>query len=41
VGEDNDSILREMLGLSDPEIAALYADQVLLRAPSAPEKASV
>jgi CoA:oxalate CoA-transferase len=41
VGEDNDSILREVLGLSDPEIAALYADQVLLRAPSAPEKASV
>jgi CoA:oxalate CoA-transferase len=34
VGQDNEAILREMLGMSDAEIAALYADQVLLRAPA-------
>jgi CoA:oxalate CoA-transferase len=34
VGEDNDSVLRDTLGLSDAAIAALYAEQILLRAPS-------
>ena len=40
VGEDNDSVLREVLGLSDPEIAALYADRILLRAPAKGDGAS-
>ncbi len=40
VGEDNDSILREVLGLSDAEIAALYADQILLRAPAAQDQSA-
>jgi CoA:oxalate CoA-transferase len=31
VGEDNESVLREMLNLSDGEIAGLYVEQVLLR----------
>jgi CoA:oxalate CoA-transferase len=35
VGEDNDGVLREMLGLSDREIAALYIEGVLLKAPPA------
>jgi crotonobetainyl-CoA:carnitine CoA-transferase CaiB-like acyl-CoA transferase len=33
VGEDNEAVLREMLGLADTEIAALYAEGVLLKAP--------
>jgi crotonobetainyl-CoA:carnitine CoA-transferase CaiB-like acyl-CoA transferase len=32
VGEDNEAVLREMLTLSDAEIAALYSEQVLLKA---------
>jgi CoA:oxalate CoA-transferase len=33
VGEDNEAVLREMLGLDDTEIAALYSEGVLLKAP--------
>ena len=37
VGEDNERVMRELLGLSDAEIAQLYADQILLRpAPAEP-----
>ncbi len=32
VGEDNESVLREMLGIDDAQIARLYADGVLIRA---------
>lgn len=32
LGESNDAVMREMLGLTDAEIAALYAEGVLLRA---------
>jgi crotonobetainyl-CoA:carnitine CoA-transferase CaiB-like acyl-CoA transferase len=32
VGEDNERVMRELLGLSDAEIAQLYADRILLRA---------
>jgi CoA:oxalate CoA-transferase len=31
LGEDNESVLREMLGVSDAEITQLYSDQVLLK----------
>ncbi|MGH8012970.1 MAG: CoA transferase, partial [Candidatus Binataceae bacterium] len=31
VGEDNETILHEMLGLGDADIAGLYADGVLLK----------
>ena len=37
LGEDNEAVLREMLALSDAEIAELYAEQVLLRAPAVEE----
>ena len=33
LGEHNESVLQEYLGLSDAEIKALYADQVLVRDP--------
>jgi CoA:oxalate CoA-transferase len=33
VGEDNEAVLREVLGLSDDRIAALYGEGVLIRAP--------
>jgi crotonobetainyl-CoA:carnitine CoA-transferase CaiB-like acyl-CoA transferase len=33
LGEQNDAVLRDVLGLSDAEIAALYADEVLVRDP--------
>ncbi|HXW85504.1 MAG TPA: CoA transferase [Candidatus Binataceae bacterium] len=33
VGADNDAILRDLLGLGDAEIAALWREQVLLAAP--------
>jgi crotonobetainyl-CoA:carnitine CoA-transferase CaiB-like acyl-CoA transferase len=33
VGADNDAILNEVLGLTPDEIAALYADKVLITAP--------
>jgi CoA:oxalate CoA-transferase len=32
VGEDNETVLREMTGLSDAEIARLYSEQVLIKA---------
>jgi CoA:oxalate CoA-transferase len=34
LGEHNEQILRELLGLSDHDIAALYADHVLVRDPA-------
>jgi len=41
VGADNDAILREVLGLGDSEIAALWREQVLVTAPPpAPQAAS-
>src|SRR5579859_4358680 len=33
LGEDNEAILHEMIGVSDTEIAALYAEKVLLKGP--------
>ncbi|HXZ88320.1 MAG TPA: hypothetical protein VEF07_07090, partial [Candidatus Binataceae bacterium] len=33
LGEDNEAVLSEMLGLSKGEISELYAEQVLLKAP--------
>ncbi|MGH6662634.1 MAG: CaiB/BaiF CoA transferase family protein [Rhodospirillales bacterium] len=33
LGEHNEEVLRELLGLSDRDIAALYADKVLVRDP--------
>ncbi len=38
VGEDNETVLREMLGLPDREIAALHAAGVLLRASAADDQ---
>jgi CoA:oxalate CoA-transferase len=35
LGEDNETVLREMIGISDAEIAELYAEQVLLKRPPA------
>jgi CoA:oxalate CoA-transferase len=34
IGEDNEAVLSEMLGLSAGEIAQLHSDQVLLKAPA-------
>lgn len=34
VGEDNEAVMREMLGLTDAQIGDLYAAQVLLKAPA-------
>jgi CoA:oxalate CoA-transferase len=31
LGAHNDDVLRELLGLSDSEIAALYAEKILVR----------
>jgi len=31
LGEDNEAVLHEMLGLSDDEIAELYSERVLLK----------
>jgi CoA:oxalate CoA-transferase len=39
VGEDNEAVLRDLLGLSDSAIAELYSAQVLIKAP-APATAS-
>ncbi len=36
IGEDNESIMRELLALSDPEIAALKSEQVLI-SPASPQ----
>ena len=33
LGEDNENVLRELLGLADDEIASLYAEAVLVRDP--------
>jgi CoA:oxalate CoA-transferase len=35
LGEDNEAILREMLGASEAEIEALYAEKILLKGPAA------
>jgi CoA:oxalate CoA-transferase len=40
VGQDNEAILSEMLGLSATEIAELYAMQVLIKAPAEPTAAA-
>ncbi len=41
VGQDNEAVLGELLGLSTREIEALYAEGVLLKAqPAAPEVVS-
>jgi CoA:oxalate CoA-transferase len=40
VGQDNEAILSEMLGLSATEIAELYAMQVLIKAPAEPSAAA-
>ena len=41
VGQDNEAILREMLGLSAAEIAELYAAHVLIKTTAgAPEAAA-
>ncbi len=34
LGEDNEIVLRELLGMSDREIAALYDDKVLFHDPT-------
>jgi CoA:oxalate CoA-transferase len=39
VGEDNEAVMREMLGLSDAQIAELHAGEVLLKAPAKPADA--
>ncbi|HLW70017.1 MAG TPA: CoA transferase [Candidatus Binataceae bacterium] len=41
LGEDNEAVLREMIGISDAELAALYAEEVLLKRPSAAPGAKV
>jgi crotonobetainyl-CoA:carnitine CoA-transferase CaiB-like acyl-CoA transferase len=33
LGEHNEHVLREVLGLSDPEIAELYAEKIIIRDP--------
>jgi hypothetical protein len=33
LGEHNDEVLRDLLALSDSDLAALYADKVLVRDP--------
>ncbi len=40
LGEHNDAILRELLSVSDADLAALYADKVLVRDPSLDQAAS-
>jgi crotonobetainyl-CoA:carnitine CoA-transferase CaiB-like acyl-CoA transferase len=35
LGEDNEAVLREMLGLGENEIRELYAQQILLKQPTA------
>jgi CoA:oxalate CoA-transferase len=34
LGEDNEAVLREMLGLSDAELTALYNEKILLKGPA-------
>jgi CoA:oxalate CoA-transferase len=38
LGEDNESVLRDLLQLSDEQIASFYKDGVLARDPKAPER---
>jgi len=33
LGQDNEDVLRELLGLADGELASLYAEGVLVRDP--------
>jgi len=40
VGQDNEAVLSEMLGLSAAEIAELYAAQILIKAPAEPPVAA-
>jgi CoA:oxalate CoA-transferase len=40
VGQDNEAVLHEMLGLSDAQIAELYAAHVLIKAPAPAEPAA-
>jgi CoA:oxalate CoA-transferase len=40
LGENNEAVLRELLGLSDAEIAELYRDKVLVRDPTLPVTAA-
>jgi CoA:oxalate CoA-transferase len=43
VGEDNEAVLRDLLGLSDAAISELYSAKVLIKAPApatAPASAS-
>lgn len=35
IGEDNEAILHEVLDLTDGEIAQLYTDEILIKAPAA------
>ncbi len=39
VGEDNEAVLREMIGLSEAEIEKLYGQEILLKGPRAEESA--
>jgi CoA:oxalate CoA-transferase len=39
LGQDNDAILRELLGMRDDEIRALYAQKVLVKAPEVDQSA--
>ena len=41
LGEHNEAVLRELLGLSDQEIAELYAGKVLVRDPLLDDPSSV
>ena len=43
LGEHNEAVLRELLSLTDQEIAGLYADKVILRDPllDPPEKSAM
>jgi CoA:oxalate CoA-transferase len=40
LGQDNDTILRDLLGMRDEEISALYAQKVLVKAPELDQGAS-
>jgi crotonobetainyl-CoA:carnitine CoA-transferase CaiB-like acyl-CoA transferase len=40
LGQDNDAILRDLLGMRDEEIRALYAQKVLVKAPEVDQSAT-